>query len=261
MITLGISIGLLLGLTGAGGGILAVPAVMFGLGLNLPQATPIALIAVGIAALVGSLHALRQGHVRYKAALVMACAGGITAPIGLWIGQRVQPYWLHIAFSLILLWVAWRMWRSSTSQTSSRQFHHLDTPKRCMLSPTTGKFVWNRTTAVTLASIGGIAGLFTGLLGVGGGFIIVPALRHFTSATMQHIVPTSLMVIALVSFSAVTAALTSGIHVSTQAWLFIAGTIIGIIVGRMAATAFPASLGQRLFAVVCVLVAAVLVIH
>ncbi|WP_241137097.1 TSUP family transporter, partial [Achromobacter xylosoxidans] len=80
---LGLCIGASLGLTGAGGGILAVPALMFGLHMSLAQAAPVALIAVGAASAVGAIQGLRSGLVRYKAALLMAITGAITAPLGL----------------------------------------------------------------------------------------------------------------------------------------------------------------------------------
>ncbi|MFJ1017246.1 TSUP family transporter, partial [Bordetella bronchiseptica] len=74
---LGILIGLTLGLTGAGGGILAVPALVLGLGMDMPQAAPVALMAVGLAAAVGSAEGLRRGTVRYKAAALMSVVGGL----------------------------------------------------------------------------------------------------------------------------------------------------------------------------------------
>ncbi|NNG63019.1 TSUP family transporter, partial [Pseudomonas fragi] len=61
IIVLGVLVGLLLGLTGAGGGILAIPALTLGLGWSLLEATPVALLAVGIAAAVGALDGLRKG--------------------------------------------------------------------------------------------------------------------------------------------------------------------------------------------------------
>src|SRR3546814_5533300 len=74
---LGLVIGAVLGLTGAGGGIFAVPALVFGLGMDMRAAAPLALMAVGSAAMLGALQGLRQGLVRYKAAIVLATAGTI----------------------------------------------------------------------------------------------------------------------------------------------------------------------------------------
>jgi uncharacterized membrane protein YfcA len=71
---LGALVGAVLGLTGAGGGILAVPALVVGFGWTMQQATPVALIAVAGSAAVGAIEGLRRGLVRYKAAVLMAVA-------------------------------------------------------------------------------------------------------------------------------------------------------------------------------------------
>src|SRR3546814_10973953 len=70
---------------------------------------------------------------------------------------------------------------------------------RSKVSKDTGRFIWSLRTVTTLASIGAVSGLFTGMLGVGGGFIIVPALGYFSELRMHSIVATSLLVIALLS--------------------------------------------------------------
>jgi len=70
----GLGVGLALGMTG-GGGVLAVPALVLGLGYSLPEAAPVALVAVGVSAFLGGLDGLRRGLVRYKAALLMALGG------------------------------------------------------------------------------------------------------------------------------------------------------------------------------------------
>lgn len=256
-ILLGLMIGLSLGLTGAGGGILAVPALIFGLGLTLPQAAPIALIAVGAAALVGALQALQKGYVRYKAAILMAIAGGLTAPLGLKLAHYTNPDWLNMGFAAILVLVAFRMWRQAAHTPSSIEKLAV-APKVCSLSPHSGKFVWTFSSALTLAGIGAVSGFFTGLLGIGGGFIIVPALSFFSNAKMDNIVPTSLMVIALVSATTVLSALSQGLDITTLQWLFISCTILGMVGGRLLAPKIPAPLWQRLFAIVCMCVAVVL---
>ena len=72
---LGVAIGVILALTGAGGGILAVPALVFGVRLGMAQAGPVGLLAVGMAAALGAVLGLRNGTVRYRAALLISLAG------------------------------------------------------------------------------------------------------------------------------------------------------------------------------------------
>jgi len=78
--SLGAIVGLILALTGAGGAILAVPLLVFGLHLRMAEAGPIALLAVGVSAAVGALIGLRAGIVRYRAAAMMAASGVLASP-------------------------------------------------------------------------------------------------------------------------------------------------------------------------------------
>jgi uncharacterized membrane protein YfcA len=79
---LGALVGVIMGLTGAGGGILAVPLLVFGLHLTVASAAPLGLLAVGIAAAMGAAVGLRAGVVRYRAALLIALTGIVFNPLG-----------------------------------------------------------------------------------------------------------------------------------------------------------------------------------
>lgn len=108
---LGLVVGLILALTGAGGGILAVPLLVFGLQLSVSQAAPIGLLAVGMAAALGATLGLKAGIVRYKAALLMSAFGMMAAPIGVWLGNRIDNRWLSILFAMVLLFGAYRTFK------------------------------------------------------------------------------------------------------------------------------------------------------
>src|SRR5690625_6265957 len=86
---LGALVGLVLGLTGAGGGILAVPALVLGMHWPMTQAAPIALIAVGLADIKGALDGLQKRQVRYKAVMIMALAGALNDPLGIDVAYRL----------------------------------------------------------------------------------------------------------------------------------------------------------------------------
>ena len=100
---LGAGVGLVMGLTGAGGGILAVPALVFGLHMTIAEAGPIGLLAVGIAAATGAIGRLWSGHVRYKAAALIAFTGALFAPFGGWLAHHLDTRLLSIVFALVLL--------------------------------------------------------------------------------------------------------------------------------------------------------------
>jgi hypothetical protein len=103
---------------------------------------------------------------------------------------------------------------------------------------------------------GSIAGLLTGLLGVGGGFVIVPALQRYTNLVMQSIISTSLAVIALVSMTGVVSSVLAGSLNWAIAIPFCAGALTGIIGGRLISSRLAGPQLQYSFAVVSVLVAA-----
>lgn len=257
---LGMTVGFVLGLTGAGGGILAVPALVLGLGMSMTEATPVALIAVGTAAMLGCADGLRTGIVRYKAAMLMAAAGALFSPLGVVIAHRLSDEILMTLFSMVMLIVAFRMLRQAIPENSlSRNSAYLE--KNCMLDPATGKLAWNLKCSSSLAAVGSVSGLFTGMLGIGGGFLIVPGFKRFSDVGMHGIVATSLMVIALISASAVVGAVASGVRISDMGWYFIIAAAIGMLAGRFASPHLPARLLQIGFAALAAIVAVSLMIR
>lgn len=206
---LGLVVGVILALTGAGGGILAVPLLVFGMHMGLAQAGPIGLLAVGMAATLGAILGLREGIVRYRAALLIAGSGILLAPLGLWIAQRIDNRWLSVLFALTLLFVAAKTFHQAREKVPAPAASAQEAYP-CMRDPEGGRFVWTSACARALALSGTVAGLLSGLLGVGGGFVMVPALQRYTNLEMRAVVATSLAVIALVSMAGVVASAASG---------------------------------------------------
>ena len=200
ILLLGFTVGLILALTGAGGGILAVPLLVFGTGLRMAEAGPIGLLAVGLAATLGALMGLKSGMVRYKAALLIAGVGIVCAPLGFWLAQHTPNRPLTILFSCVLLYVALRVYQRAVHGTDATRS---TCPPPCQLDTRRGKLQWTAPCARALAFSGVVAGVLSGLLGVGGGFVMLPALQRYTDLTTQSVVATSLAVIALVSISGV----------------------------------------------------------
>jgi len=254
-ISLGASVGMVLGLTGAGGGVLAIPALMLALGYSLVDARPISLIAIGLAALLGCLDGLRRGIVRYRAAFWIAAIGIACAPVGSALMQVLSVRWSGILFSLLMIYIALRMWRAA-SQSAANDRGLGD----CLIDPATGRFRWTPRCASWLAGVGSTAGMLTGMFGVGGGFVIVPGLRRVSDAGMHASVATSLMVIALVSgFSAATMLLGSA-TIGVTGWVFVAAAACGTLIGRVCQPHVPARSLQKMFAGVMVVAAVVLAI-
>ncbi|MFZ4062763.1 MAG: sulfite exporter TauE/SafE family protein [Polynucleobacter sp.] len=195
---LGILVGILMGLTGAGGGILSVPLLIFFHHLTVAQAAPIALCAVALAASVGALLSLKRKILRYKAAGLMAIFGLILSPLGLWLAPKIPNAPLLILFSCTLFFVAIRVYRQAWNELRGIP-DNIDKPPPCLMNPAIGKLKWTLPCARALLFSGGLAGFLSGLLGVGGGFIIVPALKRYTDLPVQSIVATSLGVLAIIT--------------------------------------------------------------
>lgn len=250
---LGAIVGLILALTGAGGAILAVPLLLFLLHLGVAEAAPIALLAVGLSAAVGTIVGLRTGIVRYRAAVLMAGAGMLCSPLGLWLAHRLPNGSLTLLFAAVLAYVALRMFRQA-AEPKSKPIPSLPL-QPCQLNTDTGRFIWTAACTRALAVSGIGAGFLSGLLGVGGGFVIVPALRRATNAPVQSIVATSLAVITLVSVSGVLSTAIAG-RMNWQVGLpFAAGATMGMLGGRLVASRLSGPRLQQGFSLVAGLIA------
>jgi uncharacterized membrane protein YfcA len=257
-LALGLAVGLILALTGAGGGILAVPLLVFGTHIGMAQAGPIGLLAVGMAACLGAILGLRAGVVRYRAAVLVAVTGMLFSPAGLWLARRVDNRWLSVLFAFTLLYVAF-----NTFAKARRKGAASPVPRPvpvCVRDAATGRFVWTRPCARALALSGSVAGLLSGLLGVGGGFVMVPALQRYTDLAMQSAVATSLAVIALISAAGVVTSAASGGLAWSIALPFAAGALAGMLGGRSLSGRLSGPHLQMAFAGVSALVAAGLIV-
>lgn len=157
-------------------------------------------------------------------------------------------------FAAVMLVVALRLWR----QVRAGRAGQAEPSPLCVgrLDPATGRLAWTPRTAVALAATGAVTGLMTGLLGVGGGFIIVPMLRKLTDVPMHGVVATSLMVIALVGAGGIASTVAHGtpVPVEVAVW-FSVTTAAGMIAGRFASHRLAARHVQAGFAAVLSVVA------
>lgn len=251
-IFLGLFIGFILAISGAGGGIFAIPILVFGLNLSITQSAPIALLAVVSAAGVGAIQGLKKGNVRYKTALLMAIFGIAFAPLGVWLAKRISTQYLSIVFAVILIYVATRMWKRDFKKTYENENNP---PPACVLNPATSKLFWTAHCTKRLVAAGSLAGLLSGLLGVGGGFVIVPSLRKVSNFDIQTVIATSLTIIALVSAISVTTYVLQGDVNWAVAIPFVTSTVISMFAFRLISHKIPAQISQRSFAILAVIAA------
>jgi uncharacterized membrane protein YfcA len=226
----GLAVGIALGLTG-GGGMLAVPALVVGLGYSLQEAVPVALVSICIAASMGALDGFRQRLVRYKAAIVMAATGIACAPLGIWLAQSLPVELLTYAFAVLLALVSLKMLFQSSIDRSS-VVKGENTRKVCRINPDTGRFLWNRNSFAAFSGIGGVSGVCSGMLGVGGGFLIVPSLHQSSDLSIASTVATSLATVALVSGGTAALIFLQGVGITADSAFFILSVVGGMLLAR-----------------------------
>ena len=180
-LALGAVIGVVLGLLGGGGSILAVPALVYGVGLDLEQAIPVSLIVIGIAAAVGAVPKLRARQIEWRLSAVFSAAGIPATYVGGAVGRLLPEAGLMIGFAAVMVIAGIRMLADpGSSGTACR----------------TGSsgINWQRCAAFSIPA-GFAVGFLTGLFGIGGGFLIVPALVVLLGVDMPIAVGTSLIII------------------------------------------------------------------
>lgn len=260
-ILLGALIGLSLGALGGGGSILTVPALVYALGQSPRTATTSSLLIVGLTSLIAVIPHARAGRVRLGQGLVFGALGTAGSFAGSALSSRVPPQVLLTAFAALMLVVAALMLRrshgsgSSDSTDTTDPTGALDPAGTPLLTLRPFTCTCPRVAKVVVTATG--VGLMTGFFGVGGGFVLVPALVLALSFPMPVAVGTSLLVISVNSATALTARVSSGgTHLD---WpliaTFTAAAVIGSLLGgQIAGKAHPRHL-TRAFAVLLIAVA------
>lgn len=266
LMLIGLLIGLILGLTGAGGSVFAVPLLLF-TGVSMAEATGISLGAVAATTIYASLRntALRNtSSVLWKPGFILAASGALAAPAGKWLSMQLSELWLITGFCVLAAVIAIRMWLGATKNPASAlivragNFAGVPNPGQvCNLNPS-GQFEL-RPRCLGGLLVGGLCvGVLSGLFGVGGGFLIVPLLLALSAVTMAQAVSTSLLIIALISSSGFISHL---VMTHTSDWdgllLVAAGGVGGMVLGQAVSHKMANVLLQKLFAVSLLIVAVI----
>jgi uncharacterized membrane protein YfcA len=227
-IPFGVGIGVALGMLGGGGSVLAVPVLVYVLDQDVHAATTASLVIVSAGALAGGLGHAREGRVcwRHAAAFTAAALPGVIA--GTALGEAVSGAVLIGAFGVIMLAAAAATWRKAHSAD-----HEL--PERASqgcppLRP-----------GPDLAA-GFAVGLLTGFFGVGGGFLVVPALAIALSLSMRLAVATSLVIITVTSLMGLAAHLAAGRGLDPD---ITAAMTVACVVGTLAGVRLAGRVPQR----------------
>lgn len=251
----GLLIGLALGALGGGGSILAVPVLVYLLGQSPAEATTGSLVVVGATSVVGALAAWRADHVRLGRGLAFGLAAVGGSVLGARAATAVPEDVLMALFALLMLAVGALMVRRLRRHREAGAVGptpRLDDP---ILSLRSG-FRCDCPRAAQLLVTATAVGALTGFLGVGGGFVVVPALLLVFDLPMPDAVGTSLVVIALTSAVALVVRTGSDVAVDWPPVLALTGVAaVGAVLGGRVATRVDASRLQGAFALLVVVVA------
>ncbi|MFD2081636.1 hypothetical protein SAMN05421678_12843 [Actinopolymorpha cephalotaxi] len=243
---LGLLIGVLLGLLGGGGSILAVPALVYGVGMPLRTAIPTSLLVVGVSALTGLIPRLRTGQIQWRIAAVFGLSGAAAAFGGAAVNRLLPPWVVLAGFAVLMVAAGLRMLREPS-----------DTGGACALPG--GGVHWQTCLPKAIAT-GAVVGFLTGLFGVGGGFLIVPALVLLLGLPMTAAVGTSLVIVAVNAAAGFVAYAGQVTLDYTLTAAFAGSAIVGSLVAGRAATRLNAGRLRRWFAYLVLAVAALVVV-
>jgi uncharacterized membrane protein YfcA len=260
-------VGFSLGLTGGGGAIFAVPLLVYGLGVAPREAVGISLAAVGVTSFVGFLGRWRARQVEIRTGLVFAVAGMLGAPVGSWLSGLISETVLLTLFAILMLVVALRMWSKASESAiaglpiaCSTEAADVDGP--ACRRDINGNLLLTSRCAWLLAAVGIVTGVLSGLFGVGGGFVIVPALVLFSGMAIHRAVGTSLLVITMVSVSAIASHLFAGRSISVETTaLFVVSGVAGLLLGNLAGRRLSGPALQKVFAGAIVAVAIFVIVR
>ncbi len=233
-LALGFAIGLSLGLLGGGGSILTVPALVYLVGQTPQAAVTTSLAIVSANSMLGAFFHQRQGSLDWKVAAIFGGTGMLVAYFAGGLSRLFTSAMLLVMFAVLMLVIGGVMFFQREKTAAG-----IDARPKWWVSVISGAGV----------------GLLTGVLGVGGGFLIVPALVMLVGLPMYSAVATSLVIIAANSLAGLLGHLHSGFLDLSLTLVFVLAGLFGTLVGSRWAHRLPAQKLRRAFSVFVVILA------
>jgi uncharacterized membrane protein YfcA len=222
-------IGISLGILGGGGSILTVPILVYLAGQDSKEAIATSLFVVGVTSLIGLIPHARAHRVRWRTGLIFGAVSMVGAYGGGRLAEFIPGTVLLIAFALMMLATAVAMLRKGAGRKAGHRAAHAELPVKHVIVE------------------GLVVGAVTGLVGSGGGFLVVPALALLGGLPMSVAVGTSLLVIAMKSFSGLAGHL-AGVQIDWDLALMVtAAAVVGSLVGSRFAGRIPQDTLRKTF--------------
>lgn len=242
----GLLIGLVVGTVGGGGAILALPVLVYLLGQGVGSASTSSLIVVTVAASFGASLLASDRQVCWRVAGTFVVPAAVGAFTGALASATVSPRLLVLAFVPVMVGAAAATWMRGQGETVPKGEKPPSCPEPDLLRTLTA---------------GLVVGFLTGFFGVGGGFLIVPALTAALGVPMRRAIATSLVIIAMTGLFALLSHLGAGAQPDVPITVALCGaTAVGALMGAAAGRRLPAALLARGFALVVMVVAAFLLV-
>jgi uncharacterized membrane protein YfcA len=264
---LGLLIGLTLGALGGGGSVLTVPALVYVIGQDARAATTSSLFIVGISSAAAGVGHARTGRVRWGVGIAFGASGVAASFAGTAANQLVDPDVLLLAFAGVILLAAAGMLTKSQTSSADQETDPQDVDARAGHAGTAHhpsaasgeaperRRRWDVRRAAKVVAAGLVVGFMTGFFGVGGGFVIVPALTLALGMSMPQAVATSLVVISISSAGALLARAGTASFDWAVIVPFTVAAIVGSLGGKKVADRVSGAALTRAFAVLLIAVA------
>ena len=233
-ILLGIAIGAVLAIVGAGGAILAVPGLIAVMGLGATAATTSSLVIVGAAAVAGFIPRIKKQQVNIKLGIVFSALGVLGTYLGTLLVAEVSEVITVSIFAVLMFAAAFSVWRGQVAESE----------------------VLKKPNWLLVILVASLIGLITGFLGIGGGFLIVPALLLILKVPTKIAVGTSLVAIATNTLIALgfRYEFWSLIPIESITAFTLAAVLASLLLAPIA-TKLPSKTIQKTFAIIVVFVA------
>lgn len=243
-VVLGLFVGMIAAILGIGGGVLLVPILHVLLNLEMHKAVGTSLFVIFFSASSAAFSYSRRKLTLWKLALIFECGSIPGAYVGAYTSHLASPDQLKIAFSILMFYVAYKMWRGKKTKNK-----YSKSTKETQLKLKEPRVI------LLLIILGFVPGFLSGLLGIGGGVVTVPIMRLILGLPMHNSVATSALMICITTLTGSTTHFLMGtVKYDVGVWLT-PSVVVGSYLGAKVSVKLKSAVLSRIFSVLSAFVA------